>query len=663
MISSTVSEQTGIGIPKPSISVILPVYDGQAYLERAVHSVIDQTFANWELLAVDDCSSDDSPMILDAWAKREPRLRLFRTPENGGQCVARNLALRHARGELLCYLDQDDEYFADYLATIDQWREESEVLVSRYDLVFDDAASGTPDQTWRPDESAAAMFLRLIATPLGVAHRRDLIEKVGGFNELLWSNEDWDLWRRFARAGAGFTYLSSKSGRFHVRNQSQSRSCRLTPKQKETFDANRLAGKPLFGDRPRHALQREIKKIAFVSPHSIVDMYNGASVATLNGLQCLRHGGFDCQAFCGSRLDAPDESLIEDQLERFGASYDARWARIGDYQGRMVFSLVGGVPVTSFGSASSRGIWNDNSEIAAFLTAFTRFLDKNRPDVVMTYGGDPVSLEMIEQVKSRDIPVVFTLHNFLYTHPAPFSLVDYVTVPSEFCRQHYWNTLRLACQWLPNVIDWQRVAIDDWQPRCVAFVNPEPAKGVYVFVRIAAELAIRRPDIPLLVVESRGRASTLAVTELNMDFKSLPNVHWMKTTPDPREFYRITKLVLMPSLWNENSPLVPAEAMLNGIPVLASNRGGLPETLGKAGFLFDIPDQYTPETRLVPATDEVEPWIETIIRLWDDASFYEQASRAAKQEALRWHPDRIVAIYQEFFRNVCHQPLSPILPR
>ena len=120
------------------------------------------------------------------------------------------------------------------------------------------------------------------------------------------------------------------------------------------------------------------------------------------------------------------------------------------------------------------------------------------------------------------------------------------------------------------------------------------------------------------------------------------NITTMPFTPDPRDFYPAvfarTKLLLMPSLWLESFGLVAAEAMLNGIPVLASNRGALPETIGSAGFLFDIPARYTSETRDVPKAEEIEPWVETIIRLWDDAAYYEHWSRAARERAQAWHP-------------------------
>src|ERR1017187_8611958 len=67
----------------------------------------------------------------------------------------------------------------------------------------------------------------------------------------------------------------------------------------------------------------------------------------------------------------------------------------------------------------------------------------------------------------------------------------------------------------------------------------------------------------------------------------------MANTPDPRDFYGVSRVVLMPSLWRESLGRVPIEAMANGIPVLASDRGALPATLGDAGFVFTIPERCT----------------------------------------------------------------------
>jgi glycosyltransferase involved in cell wall biosynthesis len=188
----------------------------------------------------------------------------------------------------------------------------------------------------------------------------------------------------------------------------------------------------------------------------------------------------------------------------------------------------------------------------------------------------------------------------------------------------------------------------DRHPRYVTFVNPEPRKGLLVFARIAEVLARRHPEIPLLVVGG----SDASLNAAGIDPSAMPNLTVMPNTADPREFYAVTKLLLMPSLWNESFGLVAAEAMLNGIPVLASNRGALPETVGSAGFLFDIPRDYTPETRVMPMAAEVEPWVETIVRLWNDADFYGQSSERARAHAQQWLPECLGPIFSEFISTL-----------
>jgi glycosyltransferase involved in cell wall biosynthesis len=85
--------------------------------------------------------------------------------------------------------------------------------------------------------------------------------------------------------------------------------------------------------------------------------------------------------------------------------------------------------------------------------------------------------------------------------------------------------------------------------------------------------------------------------------------------------------------------------------VLASRRGALPETLAEAGLLFDVPARYTPEAGLVPTAEEVGPWVETIIRLWDDAGFYEAESRRCLAAAEAWRPELLLPRFEALFRK------------
>lgn len=397
----------------------------------------------------------------------------------------------------------------------------------------------------------------------------------------------------------------------------------------------------------------------FVSPHCLVDFTNGAATATLDALSLLTQSGFECQAFCGSRTDACEEILVEEILARRRERYTVRNANLGPYTGRIIFTSHGDVPITLFNAASTRGCWASPEEIAAFLTGCHIFLQTNRPDLVWTYGGDPVSIALHRLLKRIEIPVVFALHNFSYTDPATFRLMDHVIVPTEIVRHHYAEKLGLAPHRLPLTIDPQRVVAAAPAPKYVTFVNPTALKGVFIFARIAELLSKRRPDIPMLLVESVAKANTLSV--VGVDLGRVANLRVMPNASDPREFYRETKLLLMPSLL-ESAGMVAMEAMSNGIPVLASNRGALPETIGDAGFVFDIPSRYTRETREAPTEKEVEPWVETIIRLWDDAAEYERWSRAALAHAQQWHPDRLGPVYREFFRSITRQPGRRLVP-
>ena len=100
----------------PLISIIMPVYNTERYLERSIASILHQTYENWELLVVDDGSTDDSFVCLKNIQRRDARIRLFHK-ENGGAASARNYALDRAQGTYIMFVDSDDAYEADCIET------------------------------------------------------------------------------------------------------------------------------------------------------------------------------------------------------------------------------------------------------------------------------------------------------------------------------------------------------------------------------------------------------------------------------------------------------------------------------------------------------------------------------------------------------------------
>ena len=92
------------------ISVIVPIYKVQDYLDRCVQSIVNQTYKNLEIILVDDGSPDDCPRICDEWAKKDQRIKVIHK-ENGGLSDARNFGLDHATGDYIGFLDSDDKVF------------------------------------------------------------------------------------------------------------------------------------------------------------------------------------------------------------------------------------------------------------------------------------------------------------------------------------------------------------------------------------------------------------------------------------------------------------------------------------------------------------------------------------------------------------------------
>ena len=110
----------------PGISIIVPVYQAEKYLEKCIESVKRQTFQDWELLLIDDGCTDRSPRICDQYAAKDDRIRVFHKKKNAGVSEARNWGLREAKGDCIAFLDSDDGFEPRALETLWSLREQTE---------------------------------------------------------------------------------------------------------------------------------------------------------------------------------------------------------------------------------------------------------------------------------------------------------------------------------------------------------------------------------------------------------------------------------------------------------------------------------------------------------------------------------------------------------
>lgn len=199
-------------IDTPSVSVLMPCYNAAATVNEAVASILGQTKTDFELIAVDDGSTDGTGASLEAWAARDRRIVLLTQP-HGGQVLALQAGAAACRAPLVARMDADDRSWPERLARQTAYLEEHPQLAVVGSLV-----DGFPPQNVRQGFRIYLEWLNGLTTPEAIAKeifvesplahpsvlmRRAWLERVGGYQERGWP-EDYDLWLRMHLAGARF---------------------------------------------------------------------------------------------------------------------------------------------------------------------------------------------------------------------------------------------------------------------------------------------------------------------------------------------------------------------------------------------------------------------------------------------------------------------------
>ncbi len=194
------------GVERSSVSVILPVFNRAVQVRRAIESVLKQTFDDWSLVIVDDCSTDDTYSVASSFADR--RIEVLRTPRNSGAAAARNLGIAHSKSVLVSFLDSDDEYQPGFLT--ESLNKFTKVLPNvgllwtglRY-IRRRKGREVIEEYLWKPIAKANSYSTFLadlrIGTNSGITIRRAVFDDVGLFDERLPASEDTDLFLRISQ--------------------------------------------------------------------------------------------------------------------------------------------------------------------------------------------------------------------------------------------------------------------------------------------------------------------------------------------------------------------------------------------------------------------------------------------------------------------------------
>ncbi len=206
----------------PLLSIILPVFNGETFVAEAIRSVQMQPLTDWELLCVDDGSTDGS--VDRVLSLNEPRLRLIRQA-NQGPAAARNRGLAQAQGEFVAFIDADDLWPADKLArqlAVFMETPAVDVVVGLVQYLF--AADAEPPAYRFTHEGNRVFYYQLGAG----LFRKAVFERLGGFNEFLRQSEDVDWYMRLKEQGVTLQTIEQTTLLYRIHDHNMTKESTLT---------------------------------------------------------------------------------------------------------------------------------------------------------------------------------------------------------------------------------------------------------------------------------------------------------------------------------------------------------------------------------------------------------------------------------------------------
>ena len=225
----------------PTVSVCIPTYNGEKYLKECLDSVLAQTFDNFEVLIVDDQSTDHTFKIVQEYAKQDGRIRIIQNPNNLGLVRNWNRCLELAQGDWIKFIFQDDLLAPQCLEKMLSCSSGKEFICCHRDFIFEDETPASIQSYYRSlpllknlfpssnivsastfcSEMLKQVKLNIIGEPTSVMLHRSLFYQFGCFNANLVQLCDWEMWTRIA-SNTGFAYINESLATFRVHSSSTS---------------------------------------------------------------------------------------------------------------------------------------------------------------------------------------------------------------------------------------------------------------------------------------------------------------------------------------------------------------------------------------------------------------------------------------------------------
>ncbi len=235
---------TGGGSEK-LISVVLPVYNGERYLAESIDSVLGQTYRNWELLILDDASSDCTPQIAKSYAARDARIFYYRNERNLRLPANLNRGFSLARGDLFTWTSDDNRFLPSALEKMasELEREGGDFAIASCRIINEE---GEGIEFAMVDESSGARMVGLNPVCACFLYTRRAAEAVGGYDPAFTLVEDYDYWQRLYTSFGMVTLPEILyEYRYHLASLTSTAD---KNKFNRTLEAMLRKNRPLFGD-------------------------------------------------------------------------------------------------------------------------------------------------------------------------------------------------------------------------------------------------------------------------------------------------------------------------------------------------------------------------------------------------------------------------------
>jgi hypothetical protein len=199
-VASTTAQH--VAFCSPAVSVIMPTWNRGGVIGAAIRSVQAQRYTDWELIVIDDGSTDETSGVVASFAA-DTRIR-FERQAHAGQSAARNRALRLANGALIAYLDSDNLWYPEFLAmAVPMFATHPDVDCAYGAMITEAHLSHGRRILFEPFDRESLFRQNYIGMSTFI-HRRSLVERYGGFDEMLSGLEDWDLILRYTAHAPAF---------------------------------------------------------------------------------------------------------------------------------------------------------------------------------------------------------------------------------------------------------------------------------------------------------------------------------------------------------------------------------------------------------------------------------------------------------------------------